>query len=321
MIDSGPVAWHRAAGLRRGLWGILVAGTAGGCCARPHWYEVFGERINTVRPLPKKYADRKLKSGYLDDFTCAELCGAAVEDCHLAHTHYPGIKAPQVAVCHYEGSERCWNPVGNMPAGRRPAGLADTPGAARLLAWARLEAASVIAFERLAAELSREGAPTSLVKRAERAAQDERRHARAVAALAGVPVPEVVVAEGPPRSLMAIALENAVEGCVRETFGALVGWHQARYAEAATTRQVFARIAADETAHGALAWAIHRWALPHLTVEERTEVQAAMAIAAQACQGAPPDDAEGRALGLPTPPTWRALAQAFAGELAVRPSI
>src|SRR5215208_6791664 len=41
----------------------------------------------------------------------------------------------------------------------------------------RLEASSVEAFERLAAELSRYGAPRSLIREARRSARDEVRHA------------------------------------------------------------------------------------------------------------------------------------------------
>ncbi|NIS36796.1 MAG: ferritin-like domain-containing protein, partial [Actinobacteria bacterium] len=36
-----------------------------------------------------------------------------------------------------------------------------------------------------------------------------------------------VIEDAPVRTAYEIALENAVEGCVRETFGALVGAHQA----------------------------------------------------------------------------------------------
>src|SRR5207244_884717 len=117
--------------------------------------------------------------------------------------------------------------------GRRPAGLVapsrsgrggDEVGAY----WARaahLEAASVHAFRTLAADLHAYGAPRRLVEAASRAAGDEVRHARACATLArrhgSSPVP-VVVRSPPSRSLVEIAEENAVEGCVRETWGALV---------------------------------------------------------------------------------------------------
>lgn len=310
MIDD----WHRAAGLRRGLLALLAGGTLAGCCAKPHWYEIFDEGNNRVRSLPAKYANRKLKTGYLDDRTCRDLCGGGVEDCHVADVKISGAKASRVAVCHYAGGERCWGDgIGRMPSGRRPAGLADTPGSSRLVELARLEAASVVAFERLADELARHGAPPDLSRRARTAAADERRHARAVARLAGIEVPAVEVAWPGPRSLFDLALENAIEGCVNETFGALLAWHQAAHAHDPHARRVFARIAPDETRHGALAWAIHRWVRPHLTPDQQARLEAAMgtAVAALGPPGAGDID-----LGLPDPPSWRRLAEGFAQALA-----
>ena len=53
--------------------------------------------------------------------------------------------------------------------------------------------------------------------------------------------------------------ENAVEGCVRETFGALVATWQAAHATDAQIRAHMRRIARDETRHAALAWSIAKW--------------------------------------------------------------
>lgn len=311
MASSG---WHRSGRLQRGLLAIL-AGAMGGCCTAPHWYEIFNEGNNRVRALPQKYAKRKLKSGYLDHRTCVELCGGEVEDCHVAQSKHAAVKGDRVAVCHYAGSERCWaDGLGRMPSGRRPAGLVEGP-TERLLALAHLEAASVVAFERLAVDLARLGAPASLVARTRRAAGDERRHARAVARLAGQPVPAVAVAPESAPSLFEIALENAVEGCVNETFGALLAWHQAHHAPP-PARQVFARIAPDETTHGALAWAIHRWVWPQLSGAEQAQITRAMAEAAQALTTPPAPDATAHALGLPTFKAWRRLGEAFQAAVA-----
>lgn len=51
---------------------------------------------------------------------------------------------------------------------------------------------------------------------------------RRLAARYGATAPRPRVERAPVRSLEDIAVENAVEGCVRETFGALVGAWQAR---------------------------------------------------------------------------------------------
>src|SRR5262245_10013390 len=98
---------------------------------------------------------------------------------------------------------------------------------------AELEAASVRAFEVLAAELEQYGAPQRLSEAARAAATDEVRHAASTAEWAralGANVAQVAVPARGVRSLAAIALDNAVEGCVRETFGAVIGAYQARAA-------------------------------------------------------------------------------------------
>ena len=90
---------------------------------------------------------------------------------------------------------------------------------------AALEAASVPAFERLSAELALHGAPSALVARALEARDDERRHAALVVALArryGAERGAVRRSALPLRSLRAVAEENGVEGCVHETFAALL---------------------------------------------------------------------------------------------------
>src|SRR5262249_13201570 len=60
-------------------------------------------------------------------------------------------------------------------------------------------------------------------------------------------------------SLEAIAEENAREGCVRETFGALVATFQAVHAVDPEIREVMKTIALEETEHAALAWDVDRW--------------------------------------------------------------
>ena len=81
--------------------------------------------------------------------------------------------------------------VPQCTAGRRPRGLSEaSPGivgstpAGWLARASALEAASVDAFRELSRELRRFGAPRRLVRAAQRAARDERRHARRVRALA-----------------------------------------------------------------------------------------------------------------------------------------
>lgn len=116
--------------------------------------------------------------------------------------------------------------------GRRPAGLrgrraaATSPSAAYWSSVAHLEAASVYAFATLARELAHHGGPPELIRDALCAMKDEARHASVTKRLArryGGSTPRPRIERHPVRSLEAVALENAVEGCVGETFGALLG--------------------------------------------------------------------------------------------------
>jgi hypothetical protein len=174
-------------------------------------------------------------------------------------------------------------------SGRRPTGLVAgaSDGAHGSLAAffaesAYLEAASVVAFERLADELAARGAPAALVARARRSRDDETRHADVMngfaRGLGGTPR-SLEVAEAQPRSLLAMALENAVEGCIRETFGALVAHYQATTAGSREVRDAMRLIAEDETAHASLSWDVAAWLEPRLSESERQELDAARQLA------------------------------------------
>jgi hypothetical protein len=186
---------------------------------------------------------------------------------------------------------------------------------------ARLEAASVHAFRRLRAELVEHGAPQPLVRAAERAARDELRHARMARALArryGGTWCAPVVSDSPLRDVEAIATENAVEGCVRETFGALIATRQARAAKDPTVRAAMARIARDETRHAALAYAVDAWVRGKLNRAARTRVLAARRRATEALLAYDSEPAPDfrSALGLPTASETRALAATMTAELS-----
>lgn len=208
--------------------------------------------------------------------------------------------------------------------GRRPAGLSGAAHRSRS-AFARhladaawLEAASVIAFRELRSELHSHRAPRRLLRALSRSARDERRHARASKALArrfGIRVPPAQSERPEARSLLEMALENAVEGCVRETWGALIAMRQAERATEPGVRATMGRIAPDEVRHAELAWAVDRWLTPRLNPTERAQVRAARAAAlselARDVQVVP---ALGvcRRLGLPGAQESRALLGAFA---------
>jgi hypothetical protein len=170
-------------------------------------------------------------------------------------------------------------------AGRRPEGLAPCRAVAssELGAFfaqiAYLEAASVEAFKRLARELMQLQAPADLAIDCLHAATDEVRHAAQIGELAerfGGTVAEPELTPAAPRSMLALALENAVEGCVRETYGALEASFQAEHAIDPEVRAVMSGIARDETAHAALSWRIHAWLEDQLPVEDWRKVEGAM---------------------------------------------
>ncbi len=210
--------------------------------------------------------------------TCEAVCGgepfAMLTSCTLGEGD-----GGQVAHCTWTTPAHC-GPL----TGRRPPGLQAAPqqAASELGAlfrgYAYLEAASVPAFARVARELSVHGAPRRLVRGASRAARDERSHARTMRRLArrhGAAPPRTRVPRSALRSLEALAIDNEAEGCVRETFGALLAAFQARAAGDPAVRDAMASVAPDEARHAALAWSIARWARARLDAPARARVDEA----------------------------------------------
>jgi hypothetical protein len=168
-------------------------------------------------------------------------------------------------------------------AGRRPQGLVPAQRHGREVAdylarCAHLEAASVLAFEELARDLTRLKAPAQLVAACLRAAGQEVAHARTVRELArarGAEPPAVQLRERALPSLLELALHNAVEGVVRESYGALQAIVSGRAARAADIRLAMAGIASDEAEHAALALQIAAWLRTRLSAEELLQISRA----------------------------------------------
>jgi hypothetical protein len=181
---------------------------------------------------------------------------------------------------------------GRCPEGLAPpaSGVSGETLGAWLAANAHLEAASIDAFEILAAELGVHRAPPALIQAARAATADERRHADAIGRLAvsrGAVPPAVYVKRGPVRDIEAVARENAVEGCVRETYAALLACRQACAATAPALRSAMVGIARDETRHAALAWAVDRWSQGLLAPAARRRVSEARREAIERLVDAP----------------------------------
>jgi hypothetical protein len=227
----------------------------------------------------------RIESCRVDADACAELCTMVMQRA--------GLGTPYSCAVTFQGSEArvttSYQEVDNPnlcgTEGRRPAGLVEPrridarDAVGRWLAHAAwLEAASIPAFIYLARELDQHGAPRMLSRLALAAARDEVRHARimrAVAARYGATPPAVDVALPQPRSLEEMAIENAIEGCVRETWGAVVALWQAHRAEDAELRAIYRGIAEDEARHAALGWMIDAWVRTRIDEAAQARMDAA----------------------------------------------
>jgi hypothetical protein len=188
-------------------------------------------------------------------------------------------------------------------------------------AAAHSEAASVAAFMAVRHELVAHGAPEELAARALDAAVDEVMHARM---MAGIAVRHGEIPTRPQfrpielRELEAFAIENAVEGCVRETWSALEATHQASAATDPEVRTAMRRIAEDETRHAELAHDIDAWLHTRLAPAARRRVhrarEEAVAELMQALDRRGRSSLETRA-GLPSHHSARRLARGLRDSL------
>jgi hypothetical protein len=165
----------------------------------------------------------------------------------------------------------------------------------------------VPAFRHLARELEAHGAPARLVAAARAAVGEEARHYALMARAArarGADPRRPSVRPMPIRPLVEVARENAREGCVRETFGAMNAAFQSRHARDAELRALMASIARDEAGHARLAWEIDAWARAALpsdqarAVDEARRVEGAKLVAEIGREEIPA--AAARTLGLPS---------------------
>ncbi len=213
---------------------------------------------------------------------CVAICNAArpagTQPITFCHSETPDGSATTTARCGACG-------VGRPPRGFLPqTAFAPSDAAQRLAQMAQLEAASVDAFHALHVDLVRLGAPRRLLRAVLSAAKDEVRHARAVKRAAerlGARVPEVVVPPARSRSLVELAVENAEEGCVRETFGAALAAMQSERAVDPRMRNMMRSIAKDELGHAALSWELAAWLDAQLDAGGRAAVARARRAAVQ----------------------------------------
>ncbi|MGV3623525.1 MAG: ferritin-like domain-containing protein [Archangium sp.] len=246
----------------------------------------FANKFRVSCDDPTRGSAKADKGGWQVIATTGHTCGAgAALIRHYLHVSTEGELTEERAEIIERGMPNC--AIGRRPAGLSSRGVSgcDEALGRHFAQVAHLEAASVPAFEQLHDELSLHGAPMELRREALRSALDEFHHTKLMAQLsrrfgAEPEVPEV--GEFSPRSLLSLARDNAVEGCVRETFGALVANYQARHAEDVSVRETMHRIAEDETRHAELSWAIDVWAMHNLSAAERVSVHTARRRALEA---------------------------------------
>ena len=218
---------------------------------------------------------------------CIQICDAltSAEEWNILTCEKTGVDEDgNVSILCVEIVEQC-DGRGHACITSRGALPQTDPVVSYLARAAHDEAASVHAFAALARELAALGAPAQLLTRILSAARDELRHARAVSRLVADrggrcrPPQRRPLA---PRDARELALENAVEGCVRETWAALLAAHQAEHAADPQLRAVMRGIAADEARHAELAWAIDAWLHTQLGPDAHAEIAATRAAAAAA---------------------------------------
>jgi hypothetical protein len=256
-----------------------------------------------------------LPSSYLGDFKVAQRDGGPV--CPPADP-----MTLHCAVIQTRGTKTNGCPV----EGRRPAALvahlSDDDSLGSYFAeceW--LEAASVVAFEELAGDLERLGAPRELVSACHDAARDEERHALAMGAMRarfGGRAQSVSVRTTAPQTLLDLASLNAIEGVVRETFGAAVALWRSTHASDPEVRSALSSIAEDECRHAELARRVASFLDEQLDPRERRHVarleqQAIDALGA--ALDAEPSAAVADLAGAPTAREARAIHDALVREV------
>jgi hypothetical protein len=323
--DGGATACHSDGGVvsstplnDAGVFWTTVYGVDPTCC-EPQLYSVLATSSNATVAQGCDFAVEMPCSASVDaQSACASWCeavlgGGAVWNC----TPEPSDGGAMIASC--TNGSGCG--FGRPPRGFVPRRVPSrTVLGAKLAQIAQLEDASVVAFDAVHADLLRLGAPVALLRAVTAARSDEVRHARRFqreAARHGADAPRAAVAPIAARSAEALAIDNAEEGCVRETFGAALAAAQAERATDPRLRALWVRIAADELRHAALSWRIGGWLEARLDASGRAHVaqarRRALAALDDELTGVLPND---EALGLPGGDGQRRLLAALRATLA-----
>ncbi len=162
---------------------------------------------------------------------------------------------------------------------------------------AQLETASAESLTALHEELAARGAPRRLLLSVSRAARDEIGHARLCSMLArhhGEGPLAVAPLTVRARCLRDIAIDNAIEGGVRQRYGALLVATGERHGGDALVRTAMKAIATDEVRHADLLFSVSAWASDQLDPITRQQV-----LAARRAVSDKPADIAGKGASLP----------------------
>jgi len=138
------------------------------------------------------------------------------------------------------------------------------------------EHASVASFSKFSLQLMSVGAPPHLLMGAHQAAIDEIHHAQLCFSLSALYSNQTETPGNFPvedtmkTSLLGMAVDTFVEGCVHETLSALEASIKLAHCTQPTVRATLSTIVRDEATHAALAWGTLRWAVsqdPTIKVE------------------------------------------------------
>jgi hypothetical protein len=214
--------------------------------------------------------DGGVTTGDPDAETCLSLCTCALgtSSCSVLR---PGVVS-------------CLGSTGLCTGGRAPPtkvvlSAVDDSAGSWLARMAEFEGAAVDAFVHLARELEAHGLG-EFSQAAMAAAEDEVRHTEQVTRVAlshgRCPVHRPL-ARAEVRTLEAMAIDNAAEGCGRELFGAMVNAHQARTASDPRVASLMGQVAADELGHARLSFELAEALMPRLTLAQRRRAREAQA--------------------------------------------
>ena len=225
-------------------------------------------------PEDECLGDAECSSGHcmLRSFTSGErVCNPAV--CGRPFLVESAMRQPGVVL------RKDWAEPQLMP---RVDELSSSEREAQAAHWSKLgqmEHASIAAFARFQLQLLALGAPPELVQACNQALVDETAHTRLCFALASAYAGKSI-GPGPlnvEHSLDVTSVADIVdlviaEGCFGETSAALEALESADAASDPVIREAYARIAADEQQHAALAFQFVRWALESGSEEVRARV-------------------------------------------------